>query len=341
MTDTHRSQGSPSDTSRGKHFASNSSIQAQSRQSGVGKRFADQTQVIQGQGAIHSNSAAAVQKPDYHGAGKKAVKKERQNHSKAQRIISTLLLVVGVILIGVALYLGISKWQDDRAAIAEYEGYKQYVTEPENTTDVPRVDWKSLRAINEDIIGWIMVPGTSINYPIVQGKDNDEYLRTTPERTSRVSGSIFLDSESSRKFDDYNTIIYGHHMNNGTMFHDIRRFIDQQYFNEHQTIYVLTPEKNIILKPVAAYETNGSDETVRHFAFETADQFRSYTQALVDRSAIVAPGTNSQEITHVYQFSTCTDDISDGRTILVCVEDKDAKAKVTGDAINDGLEVKE
>ena len=95
-----------------------------------------------------------------------------------------------------------------------------------------KIDLSSLRNINPDIVGWIRVFGTEINYPVVQGDDNDYYLARNYRREFATAGSIFLDYRNDWR-DDF-SIIYGHRMSYGGMFTDIIKFKDWQFFDEHK-----------------------------------------------------------------------------------------------------------
>ena len=112
-------------------------------------------------------------------------------------------------------------------------------TEQEEETEAPYVspiDFEALAQINPDVVGWITIPDTNIDYPIVQSQDNDTYLRKSFEGESTAAGSIFLDFESQSDMEGYNNIIYGHHMKNGSMFKDVVEYKDEQYF---RTINIL------------------------------------------------------------------------------------------------------
>ena len=106
------------------------------------------------------------------------------------------------------------------------------------------MDFKSLRAKNPDIVGWIYCPDTPINYPVLQGKDNDQYLYTDYTGAYNIDGSIFVDADNTPGFMDSNTIIYGHHMASGSMFAGLERWADQAYYEEHPVVWLLTPEQN-------------------------------------------------------------------------------------------------
>lgn len=103
--------------------------------------------------------------------------------------------------------------------------------------DVP-VDFKALKKKNNDIYAWINVPGTKIDYPILQSEKNQYYLNRDIEKKWSAYGSIFTDTYNNKEFTDFNTIIYGHNMKNGTMFGGLKKFCDADFFKENRYINV-------------------------------------------------------------------------------------------------------
>ncbi len=96
------------------------------------------------------------------------------------------------------------------------------------------VDFESLKAINPDVKGWLYIEALDISYPVVQGPDNDTYLHTTYEGTSRTNfaGSIFLDYQNQDDFSDGNTIVYGHNMKNLSMFGKLKQMKEQKKYRD-------------------------------------------------------------------------------------------------------------
>ncbi len=114
----------------------------------------------------------------------------------------------------------------------------------------------SLRKINPDVIGWIEIPGTVINYPVVQTTDNDYYLDHSINGTYLKSGSIFVDYQNGSKWGDPNTIIYGHNMASGEMFAQLAKYKGGTFFRANPYIYVQTDEGIYVYTIFSAYETN-------------------------------------------------------------------------------------
>lgn len=109
------------------------------------------------------------------------------------------------------------------------EQFKMYKPTVDNT-----VSFEQLQSKNHDVFGWLTVDNTKIDYPLVQGKDNDIYINTAPDLTFSLTGSIFLDYRNSRDFSDFNSIIYGHHVEHEAMFGGLDRFEEKNYFDSHR-----------------------------------------------------------------------------------------------------------
>ena len=117
------------------------------------------------------------------------------------------------------------------------------------------LDFSLLQEENEHIYSWICIPETNIDYPIVQHPDEaDYYLDHNLDHSVGYPGGIYTHNLNSLNFDDFNTVVYGHNMKNGTMFHDLHLFEDETFFNEHPYIYVYTESGVLVYQIFAAYE---------------------------------------------------------------------------------------
>lgn len=116
---------------------------------------------------------------------------------------------------------------------------------------------EALGELSDDAVAWLTIDNTSIDYPVMQGRNNDEYINKDPFGEFSLSGSIFLDSRNRADFSDPYSILYGHHMEHGAMFGSLDDFIKQEYFDQHRTGTLIT--------------TSGQDYTIRLFAACKAD----------------------------------------------------------------------
>ena len=194
----------------------------------------------------------------------------------------------------------------------EPEGGEAATQEQEQTLTAPlEIDFASLRAVNEDVIGWIYMEAIpDINYPVVQGSDNSEYLHTTYQGTYNFAGTIFIDCTNRRDFSDCNTIVYGHNMKNGSMFGSLKKFLsDEETLKSSKYFWILTPENNYRYEIVSAYKTAVNSETYTLFKGPGED-FLKYL-SMVQSSSQIA--TNAKEMNikdKIVTLSTCTNDQS-------------------------------
>lgn len=115
------------------------------------------------------------------------------------------------------------------------------------------VNFSILKKENEEIIGWIYLNDSPINYPVVQTDDNNYYLSRLINREYNIAGSIFMDYRNSPKLENNNTILYGHNMNNNTMFGSLKKYKTQEFYDNHKVMYYFTPEKNYIIEIFTGY----------------------------------------------------------------------------------------
>lgn len=181
----------------------------------------------------------------------------------------------------------------------------------------PEVDFDALYAINDDVVGWIYISGTQISYPVVQGEDNDYYLERLMNGRSNGSGTIFMDYRNDPGVWDRNTILYGHHMQNGTMFAKLVGYKKQAFYDEHPFFQFLTPDVNFQFDVVAAYVSRpdlnawdvdfASDEAVASW-IDTA-----LKRSLIDTGYTYTPGDQFMTL------STCTYEFNNARFVVVGV----------------------
>ncbi len=138
----------------------------------------------------------------------------------------------------------------------ELESQINYSLETQEDNKVEKFNFEQLQEINPEIIGWIKSKDGSINYPITQGDDNSFYLTHLYDGTENSAGCIFLDCRNDSTFSDKNSIIYGHNMNNGSMFASLLNYKEEKYFFDNNELYIVTPEKNYVVKVFSCYDSD-------------------------------------------------------------------------------------
>lgn len=179
-----------------------------------------------------------------------------------------------------------------------------------------QVDFAALQARNPDIIGWLYAERTLINYPVLQGDDNDQYLRRLPDGNYNIAGSLFLDSRNRDDFSDGNSVIYGHNMKNKTMFGALPQYLDQAYFDEHRCLYLFTPQQIYRVELIAAYLTRA--DSAAYTIPQTQEELADFEKTARENSAVSAPEQESAP-GRVLTLSTCAYDFEDARCVLVGV----------------------
>lgn len=193
----------------------------------------------------------------------------------------------------------------------------------------PPVDFEALRAVNPDVVGWIRIPDTVIDYPIVYSGDNEKYLDTGFDGRSSSSGAIFLDCDSQTDMMGRHTLFYGHHMKNGSMFAELVNYKNEDYFKAHRDIYIYTPEREIhLLAAAALYTDAGGDK--RRTAFSGQKDFDAYVDEMTDGCSFRELPDGETE--RLYSLVTCSYEFGNARTILYAV---DAAEYETGGAAKD------
>lgn len=187
-------------------------------------------------------------------------------------------------------------------------------TEPEEAVLVwPEVDFDELKKINSDVVGWIYIPDTKINYPVLQGSTNDEYIYHLMTGIYNRSGSIFLEAGVPSDFSGKNNVLYGHSMHNGTMFSDVLKYVDRDFYAKHPVGMLLTPEKNYYVRFYSGYVTDvWSDAWDTGFSEDTFSNWLRNTGRKSYFVADVSPTTQDRVLT----LSTCSFETEESRFVL-------------------------
>lgn len=186
------------------------------------------------------------------------------------------------------------------------------------------VTFASLKDLNQDFKAWIVVPGADISLAVVQGKDNDKYLKTGYNGKWSAGGTAFIDCQNKAPFSDTNTVIYGHNMRDGSMFGSIKNYKNINTFKENPYIYVYTENENYVYKIYSVFLTNAKksddDGYVLAYTFKnlsSSDKFNGFMEEIKTRS-YYHTGVDYQEGDKIITLSTCDrTDIKDGRLVLV------------------------
>ena len=230
---------------------------------------------------------------------------------------------LGIILMLVAggMY-GMSQWRyHEQDVVNEKLAEYAVVSNEKEASKPPEVDWASLKALNPEVVGWVQIPGTVVNYPVFQASDNDKYLYTNYDGGTNLGGQVFLDYENTAPgMVDGKSIIYGHHLKNGAMFKAVADMDKQAYFDSIETVWYATENETFELEPLFVFYTNPDDGEVRTFKFDTPTALRVHLTDELSRAVAADPLAQGKVdlVTRVMVLSTCNYIDGQGRTILVC-----------------------
>lgn len=268
---------------------------------------------------------------------KRARKRRQKRRRKEERrqkkggIISTIVLVVAIAVFcvsGFQLYKIMSGYHKGKA---EYDkileiAVEEKEPEEEGQEDSFRVNFDELLAINPDAVGWIRFSPepSQISYPVVQGDDNDLYLHKTFSANDNTVGAIFVNVYNNPDFNDRNTIIYGHRMNDNSMFHDLAKYEDKSFWEANPYFYIYTPDGREITYHI--YSTgvvkDTSDTYLTEFASDEDYQaFLNMTKEVAAYDTGVEVGTDKVIVT----LSTCTKASNDDRFVVRGVKESERK----------------
>lgn len=233
-----------------------------------------------------------------------------------KKIIYYILLLFCILIFGFSAWKLYGYYRSYKDAKDTYTKIRE---ENVQTSDRDRkIDFKKLRSQNKDVVGWVYAKGTNIDYPIVYGKDNEEYLHKDFNGGKSSSGTIFLDHTCKKDFTSDNNIVYGHHMKNGTMFADLLKFREESFLKKHSTIILYTPEKTLHLKVISAYATKALEQMPVTFAKEKQKQ--QYIGKIQDMSEVATKKINGKT-KRIYTFVTCSYEREDNRTYVHAIEE--------------------
>ena len=244
----------------------------------------------------------------------------------ANSLVNFAVLAAILLLLAFGCY---ALWDSNQvynaANAAQYEIYKPTV-ENEGKT------FQELQAINPEVFSWLTVYGTNIDYPVTQGGDNMKYVNKGAEGSYSLSGSIFLDCENSRDFSDFNSILFGHHMEQRAMFGDLELFSDKDYFDARRYGNLYYGGRDHGLEFFAFLHTDAYDTSVFTPGVSGKEARQAYLDGLLNKAAFTRDiGVAVKD--RIVLLSTCSSQSTNGRDILV--------ARITDELFNDAFKTTE
>lgn len=243
---------------------------------------------------------------------------------KANKKIKTILNLILTLLLCSTCYCGYKLYQimeEYRAGKSSYDQIKNRKDEAVrslnnlNEDDIRKAIYAEMKMVNSDFVGWIYLEDSKIDYPFVQTNNNDYYLYHLFDGRYNKSGCVFMDADNSEDFSDKNTVLYAHHMKNGTMFHDLLYYENQEYYETHKVIHIDTLTDSFELFPIAGIYTNGNTDYIK-LVFSGEDDFLDYVSFFTENSTFHGEETISEN-DQIVLLSTCAYNVEDGRYALL------------------------
>ena len=206
---------------------------------------------------------------------------------------------------------------------------KENIKQEENKKKTERmIKVEELKKENSDIVGWLEIEGTSINYPVLQGTDNEFYMTHNYKKEKSKNGSIFLNKDYDWNIESNNLLIYGHNINNGTMFQELLKYENESFYKEHPKIRFTTENEDSIYDIISAFKSKvyyKSEKNVfRYYYFINPKSEEEYMEYI--ENAKKASLYNIEETAtygdRLITLSTCSYYVQDGRFAVVARKEK-------------------
>jgi len=174
----------------------------------------------------------------------------------------------------------------------------------------------NLQAMYPDVVGWLTIPNTQIDYPFAQSHDNDFYLRRDLDQNAAQAGTIFMDYRNSSSFSDFNTVIFGHNMKNGSMFGTLKDFNDQTFFDNNRTGIIFLADETYEIE-FMAFSVIKPDDPVIYNPNIVSEADKLNFLEYVRNTARYYKAIGATATDRIVTLSTCSYEFNDARMVLI------------------------
>lgn len=248
----------------------------------------------------------------------KHAKKNKKN--KIISIIVITILICSISYITISKYINYRKQKEQQEVLNNIKINEEEITE-ETTERMLKL--KELQKENSDIVGWLEIEKTGINYPVLQTNNNDYYLTHTYKKENSKNGSIFLDKDYNFSIPSSNLLIYGHNNKNGKMFEELLNYENEGYYKEHPNVKFTTEKWDSTFEIIAVFKSRVyyKDETnvFRYYYFINAENEEEYNYYIKEckKASLYNIGISAKYGDQLLTLSTCDYSTANGRFVVV------------------------
>lgn len=252
-------------------------------------------------------------------------KKVRQNkkNNKLKTIILLLLVIIFICGISYIIYYFYNSNKEKQVNENILNKVDIDTTQITDTKTERMLQVEELKKENQDIVGWIEIKGTNINYPVLQGTDNQYYMKHTYTKDYSKDGSIFLDKSYDWNIPSNNLLLYGHNNKNGTMFQDLLKYKEESFYKEHPSIRFTTIDEDCQYEIISAFLSRvyyeDEQNVFRYYYFVNAETEQEYNDFVnnAKKVSIYDTGVTATYGDQLLTLSTCEYSQEDGRFAVV------------------------
>lgn len=250
---------------------------------------------------------------------------KRHDKKFARKALFIIIMAAAGLVLAIALYNIYAITSEDSANEHTMEAMREFVMTADEQTDetvdaedIRSIDFAALHEVNPEIVGWLYIPGTTVDYPVTQTDNDSYYLSHGPDLAENRAGSLFYETACSYELNDLNTVIYGHRMNNGSMFGSMSDFEDPTYFNDHRTAYVYTPDgvRHEYEFFTILHSSDSMDSPAYRLEYDAPADFVETCDSMMDASIVPVNDVTISPDDKILTLSTCVRGDGDSRLVL-------------------------
>lgn len=241
------------------------------------------------------------------------MRKHHHNQPKTlrSRIIDMILILIIIIGIGMTGHYFYQRHAIKQSDQQTTQLANKVVTKNKTKTSMPsegniKINWKKLAKTNPNIKAWVYIPGTNINYPVLQAKNNSYYLDHNEHNKPSVTGQIFMDYRNSAKLTSQNTFLYGHDVYDASKFSYLNHYFKADFFKAHRHVYLYTPTKKYV-GTIFAVQANRGPSRAQTLTFKNHKNMKSYVKYLKRKSTVKTTNVKTSSVNKILTLWTCTE----------------------------------